>query len=142
MIYPYSQWGSYGTSSDLYVYGRQIPFRSYFGQDVNLTARPISRVIEPNVIQYAPVAQPPQAVGQPPVSLAPTLVPAVAYPEAGVQPLKVGPWLGRGAAAASGHGAQVSERSEWVNLAWVLLAVGALSTAAVVLLLRRQRRQK
>lgn len=81
IIYPYPQWGDYGTSSNLYVYGsKKIPFRSYFGQDVNLTARPISRVIQPSVVEYAPISAP-STTGESSaaVTLAPTLVPGVAF---------------------------------------------------------------
>lgn len=53
IIYPYARWGDFATSPYLYVYGRPLDFRSYYGEDLNLSARPITRVIQPTVLEYA-----------------------------------------------------------------------------------------
>jgi len=75
ILYPYPQFGEFATSSDLYVYGRAVPFRSYFGQDLNMTARPISRVIQPEVVEYAPIVSPTISEGLgTPVTISPTTV--------------------------------------------------------------------
>lgn len=55
VIYPFQKWGDNATSAEWYVYGRQLPQRSYFGEDMNLSARPITRVIEPTVTEYVSV---------------------------------------------------------------------------------------
>lgn len=55
VIYPYSRWGDFATSSNLYVYGRQVPQRSFFGHDLNLSARPITRLVQPSVLEYVPL---------------------------------------------------------------------------------------
>ena len=56
IIYPYSRFASLETNPNLYVYGRQLPFRSYFGEDMNLSARPISRTIQPAILEYRPMS--------------------------------------------------------------------------------------
>lgn len=53
VIYPYARWGDFATNPYLYVYGRPLDFRSYYGEDLNLSARPITRTIQPRVLQYA-----------------------------------------------------------------------------------------
>ena len=90
LIYPWAQWGDYSTSSNLYVYGRQVPFRSYFPTDVNLSARPVSRIIQPTVIEYAPIAAPVNAqppATQVPVTVTPLLENRFAALNGGNQPL-------------------------------------------------------
>jgi hypothetical protein len=52
IIYPYARWGDFATSSNFYVYGKQIPERSFFGEDLNLSARPITRLVQPPVLAY------------------------------------------------------------------------------------------
>ena len=54
IIYPYERWGTNAASGNFYVYGRELPSRSYFGDDANLSARPITRVIQPSVLEYLP----------------------------------------------------------------------------------------
>ena len=56
VLYPYGRWADFATSGSWYLSGREIPERSYFGDDFNLSARPITRVIEPTVLEYAPIA--------------------------------------------------------------------------------------
>lgn len=55
MIYPYQRWADNATSLSPYIYGRLLPEKSYYGEDLNLSARPITRVIQPHVLEYAPL---------------------------------------------------------------------------------------
>lgn len=73
VIYPYARFASLETSPYLYVYGRQVPFRSYFGEDLNLSARPITRTIQPSVLQYEPILTPELSCNEASVSLVPVL---------------------------------------------------------------------
>ena len=79
IIYPYSRWGDFATNPHLYVYGRPLDFRSYYGEDLNLSARPITRVIQPTVLEYdaiPPLAavQQPSFMGQPEAASACNLI--------------------------------------------------------------------
>jgi len=131
IIYPYPQWGNYGASSSLYLLGRQIPFRSYFGQDVNLTARPISRVIQPSVVEYAPVVTPAQT--DPAVSeTSPTLVPITNGCPDRVALSNRFAALNAGNQQVLPFGAQVSEAQKKWGLVLLGLILAGVAVALVV----------
>lgn len=56
LLYPYPSWASNYASGAWFLGGREIPERSFFGEDFNLSARPITRVVEPTVLAYTPVS--------------------------------------------------------------------------------------
>jgi hypothetical protein len=131
IIYPYSAWGDFAEGSNKYVYGsRKIPFRSYFGQDVNLTARPISRIVQPSVVQYAPIVSPNSVDNNIPVTVAPTLTlgnrfAALNAGEQQVVPLKL--W-----------GAQAGELTQAHQKQALIVALILLAIAVVVFIRQKQ----
>lgn len=58
IMYPYQNWSSNYSSGNFYLDGRNITPPSYFEEDLNLSARPITRVIQPHVLEYAPLSCP------------------------------------------------------------------------------------
>lgn len=75
ILYPFSRWPTQATSGNWYLGNRQIAERSFFGDDFNLSARPITRVIEPTVLAYPPIAaQQPCQQQEVPVVVSPVLL--------------------------------------------------------------------
>lgn len=92
VLYPYARWSTTATSPALYVYGKQVPFRSYFPEDVNLSARPISRVIAPSVLDYTSLTPGCSNIADTGNSYKPSILPnnrfAALYPGQNIQELQ------------------------------------------------------
>lgn len=126
VIYPYARFASLETSPYLYVYGRQVPFRSYFGEDLNLSARPITRTIQPSVLQYEPIVTPELSCEKSPVSLVPVLNDRFASILAGQNVDEVKKWdrINKGLL-----GAQIQEQQQKSNQRTILIVILALLLA-------------
>jgi hypothetical protein len=125
VIYPYARFASLETSPYLYVYGRQVPFRSYFGEDLNLSARPITRTIQPSVLQYEPIVTPEMTCEDATVSLLPTLNDRFAslIPGQNVNDLRQWDKTNQGLTGAQIQEQQKSTRQMWINILVLILGV-------------------
>ena len=131
VIYPWGQWADNYSSGSMYIYGRQLPERSYFGEDLNLSARPITRVIQPYVLEYAPLSCPFHGG---PCECARRKMWDTRTDAVSVTPVVVSPVLNNRFAAM---GSQVSEQQQSLIVLLLVLAV-----AGVVGFFVMRRRQK
>ncbi len=122
IIYPFARWGDFATSSNFYVYGKQIPERSFFGEDLNLSARPITRLVQPPVLAYESL--------QPACPLAGQKRPMVET----LNPVIMRPVLND---RYSVYGAQTSEDLKQKRTLMILLALLALGGLGTFFVLRK-----
>ena len=129
-IFPYTAFSDLGGSSQyLYVYGRQLPFRSYYPADYNNTVEPMSRVIEPTVLEYAPIMVP--------ADMSLSVVPTKCQGKL-VIPARASSFFGGYSPLTESvpTGAQVAQVSEATNRVLKTILVVVVAVAAILLLMK------